>query len=230
MAKTTGNVLGDQSGKIGKVVGRVVEGQQMYSAYSKGGRNPRTPKQVAHRARFAVAVELGRAMKGVLNVGLRNVAAKRKLQSAFNVFVHENMRNISYDPETEVAKANFVDIMLADGETPSVEFGTLSLAETLKVTVPYSSREEPGAYDEDSVYAVVYAPELGYCVMGIGTRAGTSVSITVPPTWEGTTVHVWGFVRTKVSEPTLVEAYGIRLKPYECSKSRYLGSGTIAGA
>ena len=32
MSKTSKNILGDQRGKIGKVVGRVREGEQMYSA------------------------------------------------------------------------------------------------------------------------------------------------------------------------------------------------------
>ena len=32
MSKTSKNILGDQRGKIGKVVGRVVAGEQIYSA------------------------------------------------------------------------------------------------------------------------------------------------------------------------------------------------------
>lgn len=32
MSKTSKIILGDQSGKIGKVVGSVLEGEQMYSA------------------------------------------------------------------------------------------------------------------------------------------------------------------------------------------------------
>ena len=38
------------------------------------------------------------------------------------------------------------------------------------------------------------------------------------------------FVRTQVEVATKVEAYGLRLMPGECSRSEYLGSGTIAGS
>ncbi len=228
MAKTDRNVLGDQRGRIGKVVGRVVKGKQIYSAYAGSGKNPRTPKQVAHRARFALAVAMGRAMKGVLNVGLRNVAATRRQQSPFNVFVRENMPHISYDPSTGLAAADYARIVLADGDTPAVAFGTADFSEAGKVTVPYSSHTEPGAFDDDTVYVAVYAPGLGRCILGNGARSGSSVSVPLPSAWAGTSVQVWGFVCTTVEEPTLIPEYGIRLKPYECSKSEYVGSGTVA--
>ena len=223
MAKTNGNVLGDQSGKIGKVVGRVVDGIQMYSAYSAGVKNPRTPKQVAHRTRFALAVAMGKALKGALKVGLRNEASRRRLQSEFTVFVHESMKHISYDAERGVAEADYGNIMVADGWVPPVVFGSPTVAEPLRVTVPYSSQEQAGAYDGDGVYVVVYAPEAGQSVMGMGRRADTSVGVSVPPAWAGATVQLWGFVRTEVEAPTPVEAYGLLLKPWECSRSVYLG-------
>ena len=83
MSKTSKNVLGDQRGQIGKVVGKVVDGVQMYSAHTDSVKNPRTPKQVSHRARFSEAIRLGKAMPGALNIGLKNSAAKLRLISAF---------------------------------------------------------------------------------------------------------------------------------------------------
>lgn len=227
MSKTNKNVLGDQRGKIGKVVGRVVEGEQMYSAYSGGGKNPRTPKQVAHRSRFAAAVAMGKAMKGVLNVGLRDMAARRKLCSAYNVFVNVNMSRISYDEEHGAAVVDYASVVVSDGDVPTVTFGNAVFTEPLKVTVSYSSAEEAGAYDDDSVYVAVYAPALGRCMMGIGTRAGGTVSVTLPQRWAGEVVHIWGCAKTKVDVPTPIEAYGIKMMPNECSRSEYIGSGTI---
>lgn len=227
MAKTDKNVLGDQRGRIGKVVGRVVRGQQIYSAYAGSGKNPRTPKQVAHRARFALAVSIGKALKGVVNLGLRNVASTRRLQSPYNMFVHTNMPHISYDASTGQAEADYARLVVAEGDTPSVVFGEAVFTEAGKVTVPYTSREEPGAFDDDTVYLVVYAPEMGRSILGNGTRSGGTVTVELPSVWSGTTVHVWGFACTSVEEPTLIPEYGIRLKPLECSKSEYVGSGRV---
>lgn len=60
MAKTSKNVLGDQRGRIGKVVGKVIDGVQMYSAHTDAVKNPRSEKQIAHRARFAEAIRIGK--------------------------------------------------------------------------------------------------------------------------------------------------------------------------
>ena len=74
-----------------------------------------------------------------------------------------------------MAEADYGNIMLADGWVPPVVFGTPTVAESLKVMTPYSSSEQAGAYDGDGIYVVVYAPEAGQSVMGIGRRADTSV-------------------------------------------------------
>lgn len=230
MSKTSKNILGDQRGKIGKVVGKVVDGVQMYSAYTESVRNPRTAKQIAHRARFATAIAIGKAMKGAINVGLKNIAANRKLQSAFNVFIHENMPHITYNPETGVTTPDYAHITMAEGNTPHVSFGALSFSEALTVSVTFTGNSDiPGANDDDSVYLLVYAPALGRSMMTIAGRSTGSVSVTLPATWAGETVHVWGFVRTSVKEPTTIDTYGITLRPDGCSESSYLGSGMVSG-
>lgn len=230
MSKTSKNILGDQRGKIGKVVGKVVDGVQMYSAYTESVRNPRTAKQIAHRARFATAIAIGKAMKGAINVGLKNIAANRKLQSAFNVFIHENMPHITYNPETGVTTPDYAHITMAEGDTPHVSFGALSFSEALTVSVTFTGNSDiPGANDDDSVYLLVYAPALGRSMMTIAARSTGSVSVTLPATWAGETVHVWGFVRTSVKEPTTIDTYGITLRPDGCSESSYLGSGMVSG-
>ena len=66
-------------------------------------------------------------------------------------------------------------------------------------------------------------------MIGTGTRAGASVTVNFPASWAGTTVQVWGFVCTRVEEPTLISEYGLRLKPYECSRSEYIGEGEVGG-
>lgn len=228
MAKTSKNVLGDQRGQIGKVVGRVVDGVQMYSAHTDAVRNPRTAKQVAHRARFSAVVKLGKSLSGAVNVGFKATASKRKLTSAFNIFVKENMKHITYDAETTQTTIDYDRIELAEGQTPFVSFTGVTFNEALKVTATFTGNSDiPGAREDDSVYVIVYAPSIGMAVMAFGTRADGTVTVNLPTIFGDQTVHVWGFTRTSVDEVVHVENFGIVLTPGECSVSEYVGTGTV---
>ena len=228
MSKTSKNVLGDQRGKIGKVVGKVVGGVQMYSAYTDAVANPRTEKQIAHRARFAGTIALGKTMKGAINIGLRDKASTRRLNSPLNIFVNINMPKVSYDKATGTVSVDYEHVVIAEGDVPVVAFQGVSFTEPLSVIVSYTGNNDtPGARDDDSVYVVVYSPVLGHSIMGIGKRVAGSLTVAVPSEWGGEGVQVWGFVRSSVEEVTTVEAYGVTLKPGECSRSSYVGSGTM---
>ncbi len=169
-------------------------------------------------------------MKGAVNANQKNIAANRKLQSAFNVFIHKNMPYIAYNPETGMATPDYTHIAMAEGDTPHVSFGALSFNEALAVSVTFTGNSDiPGAIDEDSVYLLIYAPSMGKSMISTATRSTGSVSVTLPATWSGETVHVWECARTSVEAPTVIDTYGITLRPGECSESAYLGSGTVHG-
>ena len=230
MAKTSKNILGDQSGKIGKVVGRVVDGVQLYSAHSNHNSNPRSPKQLAARARFKAVMQLAKPMNGVVNIGLRLTAAGIAMTSPTNIFTKLNNRRMQYDATTGIATPDYENLILSDGRTPYVEFGSASFSESQTVNVPFTSPtgSEFGAFDDDTVYVAVLCPERGECTIGTAKRTDTNIIATVPPNWVGKTVYVWGFVKTSVDEDTHVESIGIKLHPYECSPTSYIGTGTIA--
>lgn len=228
MSKTSKNVLGDQRGRIGKVVGKVVDGVQMYSAHTDSVKNPRTPKQVAYRARFSETIRLGKAMQGAINVGLKNSAAKLKLISAFNIFVKKNIGHITYNAETELATVDYPHVELSKGDTPFVSFTGVTFNVALTVKASFTGNDDiPGAYEDDSVYVVVYAPTIGKSMMAIGTRADGSVAVVLPSVFANETVHVWGFTKTSVEETVRVENYGLTLTPGECSFTSYIGTGTV---
>lgn len=228
MSKTSKNVLGDQRGKIGKVVGKVVDGVQIYSALAGAVSNPRTEKQVSHRARFSAIIAVGRAMKGAVRIGYRDEAAKRRLTSSFNMFVKSNMHNVSYDKESATTTIDYAHVTIAEGEVPPVLFSGVTFAESQKVTVEYTGQgDTPGANGDDSVYAIVYSPAQGCSMMGIGTREAGTLKVTLPSGWAGETVHVWGFVRTSADQLEQVDDYGITIAPGSCSSSAYIGTGTV---
>lgn len=229
MSRNNKNVLGNQRGKIGGIVGRVVDGVQMYSAYTDSVKNPRTRKQTAHRARFSEAVALGKVMTGMLNVGYRNTAAKQKLKSPFNLFIRENMQCFHYDEASHQVAVDYEQVRLSAGAVPKVVFGSATFTEALKVTVPFGSNMDmPGAAEEDSVYVVVYSPELGMGAVAIAARSAETATVELPQVWGGQTVQVWGFVCTAVEASVQVPLYGITLRPGDCSETVYVGSGEVA--
>lgn len=227
MSKTSKNVLGDQRGKIGKVVGKVVEGVQMYSAHTDSVKNPRTVKQVSHRSRFAAMVTMARALKGCVNVGLREAASKYKLVSPCNLFVKANMPLATYDSDSGVVTIDYGRVSVARGEVPGVVFSGVTFGEGGVVTATYQAQgDTPGARDDDSVYLVAYSPELCKSMMTIGIRESGTLTMTLPSEWSGKTVQVWGFVRTSAEDEVPVEAYGVVVRPGCCSDSTYVGSGS----
>lgn len=228
MARTTKHVLGNQRGQIGEIVGRVVDGVQIYSAHTDAVKNPRSRKQVSHRARFAAVTTLGRSLYGAINVGFRNEAASQKLISPFNIFVKTNMASATYDASTHVASIDYEHIILSRGIAPFVGFSAVTFNEARKATATFDSyADTPGANDDDTVYLVVYIPQLDMSTLATALRSDGSVTATLPTVCGGKTAQVWGFARTSVEEPLFVENFGLTLRPGDCSNSSYIGSGTI---
>ena len=229
MSKNSKNVLGNQQGKIGNIVGRVVNGVQLYSAYSGKGHNPRTPKQVAQRTRFAATVLLSNILCGPIAVGFRKAAAGIPLTTARNFFIKRNIALMQYDAETGIVTPDYEHIVVSDGRVPSVEFATPSFVEAASIKVTFTPGVDiaAGAFSQDTVYVAAYCPEEGQCQMAIVERSIGEVTLSVPK-WSGKAVHLWGFVRTSVDESTFIENYGLTLRPNDCSTSTYLGNGTVA--
>lgn len=229
MAKTSKNILGDQSGKIGKVVGRVVNGVQVYSAYNNHSSNPRTPKQLAARARFKSVQHLAKPLNGIVNIGLHLEASGKPMISPTNIFTKLNNRLMQYDASTGVVTPDYEHLILSDGRTPAVVFSNASFSASQSVSVDITSptNSEFGAFDDDTVYLAVYCPGRNECTMGTALRTDGNITVTVPPTWVGTTVHVWGFVKTSVEEDWRVEKTGVKLHPGECSITSYVATGVI---
>ena len=228
MARTTKNVLGSQRGQIGEVVGKVVDGVQIYSAHTDAIKNPRTPKQVSYRSRFAAITQLGRSLYGATKIGLRSEASRHKLNSPFNIFVKTNMPTASYDPDTRLASIDYEHVVVSTGITPYVGFSGFSFSEPLKVTAtfaPYS--DSPGANADDRVYLVAYLPELGFSNISFGQRSVGTVTSTLPAVCGGKVAYLWGFTRTSITDPVYVAEFGQNLQPGECSTSFYLGTGNI---
>lgn len=229
MAKTNKNILGDQRGKIGKVVGRVVEGEQMYSSAPGPRGSEGSAKQKEHRACFSAITRMGKPLKGAIKIGMKVSASKKHLQSPFNLFVNRNLKHTAYNAETGLATPDYEAIILSEGDIPFVTFAEPAFTEQQKVTITYNGNSDcPGALEEDIIYVVAYCPDLIQSAMGTAARSAETLTITMPKTWIGKEVHLWGFAKTSVTRLTEIENYGLELVPDACSISSYIGNGVVS--
>ena len=141
MSKNSKNILGNQQGKIGNIVGRVVNGVQIYSAYGGKGHDPRTPKQIATRAKFSAITLLSNILCGPIAVGFRRTAAAVPMTSPRNIFVKRNFALMQYDAETGIVTPDYEHIVVSDGRVLSVAFATPSFAEAASITVTFTPDE-----------------------------------------------------------------------------------------
>ena len=219
MGKMRMGILGDFRNKIGTVVGqRWRAGMYTTRAYVKDVRNPKTQAQQLQRAKFATAGELGSAMLAAIDRGFANVLAK-KPTTAVGLFVQLNKAAIHANSPDSVT-VDYADLILAKGSLTGVIFGAPHFDTPDTVEVSFDAND--GTYKaggDDKVRIAVYCPDAKAMVVSdVAKREDHTISTTVPSSWNGMKVHVWGFVEGNTPDMNNV---GLM------SNSVYVGTGTI---
>lgn len=223
MAKYRLGVMGTFSNKVGIVVGRKWRNLDVMSAYQPKVFNPNTKKQMEQRQRFGAASTLARGMKLGLAYGFAGVAAGTK-SPARSRFVQANIRAVEFSwPDT--VDIDYSMVRLSAGSHMNATYGTPASDEPLTITVNCSLPIVSGfSTEDDNVFGVAYNPADGNCVVGF-ERAGTGkLTLRVPNSWNGETVHVYAFVIG--AEAGM--GYGARATdPSQVSETKYCGSVSI---
>lgn len=207
-------------GKLGNNVWAVVGGAMIGRAYQPIVRNPRTTMQLNSRERFTMLTQLGRRLGCVIKVGLRPHVTS--LRSARNEFIKLNWGAISGQyPSLEL---NYDELNIAEGALTPVVFGAAAFntPKTVTVTIQDGNASACDASANDKVYIGLICPELNQSMLsdGTATRSSESIAVTVPNSWQGMEVHVYGFVyQDKVNDESVSPV---------TSNSRHIGSGNIS--
>lgn len=240
--KMTGS-YGDAVGYIDKQ-GRV----QMRSKATKFT-DANTKDQRKVRTKFLAVSTLAKAFAKTA-IGL-NPAAKGHKITLRNEFVKTNYPAIEASDSTDgiTASTDYTSVILAKGDNPNVSFGSPDFTEPLTVVSTFNKNMDmPGAAAEDLVYLVVFNPTDGRAVISTPvTRdvSGSTASVTVPNSWNGETVHVWGFTQgfaTAEDRVKYLSAFNDHTLPSgeaqaiinklasgsEFSNSFYVGNGSIS--
>ena len=219
MANQDFNVLGNQRGKVGNVVGYMRKGKQCYRGYVAHVRQSKSEAVAINKARFATLGKLGMAFRGAVNRGYQRLL-KGSGMTAVNIFVKKNKEAVTLASLGSDPTVDYGALVVAEGNLPFVSFGAIDTSEESTVEVPFDtdSATYPGATENDQVYLFVYQPDTDMGVLSMPVSRSTgSITVPVPSFWSGMKVHLYGFV---------MSAKG-RTKGLT-SASTYVGTGTIA--
>ena len=171
--------------------------------------NPRTPAQLAHRAKFSTVIQFLQPLTSFLRIGFKSLAIE---MSAFNAAMSYNLRNAiaGIYPDYTI---DYTSVKVTSGNLPGALNAviTSTIAGEIEFTWEDNS-SDAGALADDKAMLVVYNAAKGLCVSVIGgnTRASGSQSVTVPNLFAGDQVHSYlSFANTNGSA---------------CSDSQYVGA------
>ena len=223
MSKNMKGILGAQYGKVGPVVGRKFREENVYSAYQKNVRNPRSEAQTRHRARFRVLSTLSHDMACGAIFGFRT-AAKGTNLSPRNLFQKANWPSVSATG-TGTINVDYPEIKVSKGGLSNVGFDIPMFDIPSQVSVDFQEFGAPCQRTaNDKAFIYVYCPDAKQGLLSAATEfSDHKVVLNVPALWNGMKVHVWGFCRNE--GPENVEK---NIAAGECSPSQYLGSGNIS--
>lgn len=112
MGKTDFNGLSQWTGRIGGLVFKVVNGQQVITPYKKEVFNPRTTAQMSHRAKFAFSGMINKIVPKEVLVGMSPDRRKRRPLFASNI-VRQASVNTTGGTVTATLDAN--DLVFSQG-------------------------------------------------------------------------------------------------------------------
>ena len=206
-----------------------------------------TTKQQKVRTRFLAITSVAKAFQKT-SIGL-SMVAKAKRITPRNMFVKLNYSATTAEESAGKvdAETDFSELTIAQGDCPQVSFGSPNFDDALTVKCTFSPNSDlPGTSEDDLVYLVVFNPGDNRTVISDPVRRGSgsgTITVTVPNSWNGETVHVWGFTQGFASEQARTEymSYWNRTRAAgaaealtqmnasdtEFSDSHYIGNGSI---
>ena len=206
-----------------------------------------TPKQQAVRTRFLAITSLAKAFKKTA-LGLSIVAKQNKITWR-NQFIKTNYGATDANIGTGAvsAETDFELLKVALGDNPEVSWGSPDFSNAQAVKATFNKNTDlPGASEDDLVYLLVYNPDDNRTIISSPVRRavdGGAISVTVPDSWNGETVHVWGFSQGFANEQARTEYLSwfnqqrqagfaealtaLDANTTEFSNSHYLGHGSI---
>ena len=195
MGKANQGIFGGWTKKVGNVVGRIVQGQNVYSIYQPNVSNPRTLEQQENRAKFTLLSRFMSAMLPAIRLGFRNLDGYTR-GSAYSAALGYNSKlNIvggTY-PNYEVVVNKAI---ISEGSV-ALPFNASGSAEGGEYTASWADNSGQGdAEASDIAVVVLYNKTRGVCVVGDQTskRSDRTAKASIPTEWTGDTGNAYLFM------------------------------------
>lgn len=225
MAKLNYGILTRGRNKVGPVVYYQRGNEQIVREYVRHINDARSEGQLLTRARFAALRSVARWFRIPASIGFHNIL--QGAQTPTSEFMKRNWLTVSGETPADT-EIDFTQLVVSAGNCPNVGWNSASMEQALQVDCTFRpDSDQPGASTNDHAYAFIYQADLNEGVLSAPVlRSLGRVSVTVPSGWSGMRVHVYGFVRAQMDN--VDSQTGIILtNAGDCSRTTYLGSGTI---
>lgn len=195
MGKANQGIFGGWTKKVGNVVGRIVQGQNVYSIYQPNVSNPRTVEQQQNRAKFTLLSRFMSAMLPAIHLGFRNLDGYER-GSAYSAALGYNSKlNIvtgTY-PNYEI----LVNKAIISEGTVALPYDPSGSSSEGEYTASWADNSGQGdAEASDIAVVVLYNQQRKVCVVGAQTavRSDRSAKVTIPTAWTGDTGNAYLFM------------------------------------
>ena len=188
MGKTDFNGLSQWTGRIGGLVFKVVNGQQVITPYKKEVFNPRTEAQMSHRAKLALAGMINKIVPKEVLVGMSADRRKRRTLFTSNIV---RRANVSVAGGTVTATLDANDLVFSQGVAAPVTVNGMAANDGL---VSGTLGALPEKIDAVMMIAVVYDTTVGHytrTVYKVVPAGETAISLDTGTTESGNVAHIY---------------------------------------
>ena len=181
-------ILGGFSGKVGTVIGASWKGIAYMRSIAQSVKNPRSAKQVAHRAKFIMLVDLLKQFSDFIAISFKEYAKK---MSEFNAATQINYKNGLIGGTYPNFTVDPSKMVVACGSLTGVPSATAEINSGMIKTSWTDNTGEGDASADDKVLLVFYNTTKDQIVANANTgktRSNGSYSTTIVDAWGGDTV------------------------------------------
>ncbi len=213
MGKQLGGINGPFVGKVGNVVGYQWKGRWVMRSVAREFHDAKTELQMEQRSRLGAAMGFAARLRDILLIGFKQVANEARM-TEYNYFYKTNNRCLAWDGEH--LAVDYEHLRLSEGPVAPVRFGAVEVVGEMTLAIDFEKNPEHRVSgSSDKVYVATICATLGFAVLSLPVyRRMKRITVSLPRTWEGHEVHLYGFVQDIAGR---------------CSESTYIGRH-VAGA
>lgn len=193
MAKNYQGILGNFSGKVGNVVGRVRSDRTVIAVYQPEVANPQTTSQMAQRQKLAKVTEF---LKGAANIVRFSMKSLTKYGTGWSAAIQYNMTYaITGSYPNQSVDATLARISAGNIDLP---YSPSAIADATTISLTWSDNTGMGnALASDIICAAAYNSNKGQWVYSsdIAERNERNGTFVLPTAWTGDSVNVYMYVR-----------------------------------